>query len=261
MSGNKPTLWHIDISHFSEKARWALSYKSVDHDRKAPVPGPHMAVAAWLTRGKHVTFPVLELDGKRIGDSTAIIAALEERFPEPPLYTSDPEQRRRALELEDWFDEELGPYIRRLGFYELGRDPSRMTQVVVRTGPPAMARLGRAAGMSARLFTAARFGAASSKAAEEARGKVLAALDRLEEELGSRQYLVGDRFTVADLTAAALFYPLARPPEGPFPGERLPEPFERFRESQADRPGYRWVEEMFRRHRRPKRIPVEAAAI
>jgi len=261
VENRKPTLWHIQISHYSEKARWALRYKSVEHERRAPVPGAHMAVAAWLTRGKHFTFPVLELDGERIGDSTAIIAALEERFPALALYPADPDERRRALELEDWFDEELGPYARRLAFYELSRDPALMTQVVGRTAPPAMARLGRVGGASARLFTALRFGAASAEGAETARGKVLAALDRLEAELGGREYLVGDRFTVADLTAAALFYPLVRPAEGPFPGERLTEPFERFREGLAGRPGFRWVEEMFRRHRRPERIPVEAAAI
>ena len=76
MENRKPTLWHIQISHYSEKARWALRYKSVEYERRAPVPGAHMAVAAWLTRGRNFTFPVLELDGKRIGDSTAFIAAL-----------------------------------------------------------------------------------------------------------------------------------------------------------------------------------------
>jgi glutathione S-transferase len=261
VENRKPTLWHIQISHYSEKARWALRYKSVEYDRKAPPPGAHMAVAAWLTRGKHFTFPVLKLDGRNIGDSTAIIAALEERVPEPPLYPADPGERRRALELEDWFDEELGPYPRRLAFHELGRDPELFTQVVARTAPPALARLGRAGGASARLFTVLRFGAGSEKGAEEAREKVLVALDRLEAELGDRDYLVGDRFSVADLTAAALFYPLVRPAEGPFPDNRLTEPFERFRESLSDRRGFRWVEEMFRRHRRPQQIPVEAAAI
>lgn len=45
--------------------------------------------------------------------------------------------------------------------------------------------------------------------------QTLGALDRLESEPGQKQYLVGERFTVADLTAAALFYPLVMPPEGP----------------------------------------------
>ena len=104
-----PTLWQIDVSHYSEKARWALAWKGVEHRRRSPVPGAHMAVALWLTRGAHYTFPVLSIDGQRIGDSTAIVAALEERYPEPPLYPTDIADRRRALELEEFFDEELGP--------------------------------------------------------------------------------------------------------------------------------------------------------
>ena len=97
--GSMPTLWQIQISHYSEKARWALDYKSVDHVRRAPLPGMHIPIALWLTGGAYPTFPVLELDGQRIGDSTAVIAALEERYPEPPLYPEDPAERARAL---DW---------------------------------------------------------------------------------------------------------------------------------------------------------------
>lgn len=67
---------------------------------------------------------------------------------------------------------------------------------------------------------------------------------------GVDEHLVGDRFSVADLTAAALFYPLVFPPEGPMLAGS-PASYESFRAPLADRPGYRWVEEMFRRHRQP----------
>src|ERR671915_1936785 len=145
-------LWHILISHYSEKVRWALAYKSIQHERRAPVPGPHMPLALWLTRGRQYTLPIVQIDGERIGDSTAIIAALEERFPEPPLYPADPGERRRALELEDWFDEQLGPFIRRLGFHELREDPDRFDALLQRAAPPALARLGRAGGVGARAM-------------------------------------------------------------------------------------------------------------
>src|SRR5258705_6552572 len=112
----RPILWHIGISHYNEKARWALDLKGVGHERRALVPGYHIAVARALTRGRCNTTPILELDGRRIGDSTAIIRALEERYPQPSLYPTEPVERRRALELEHFFDEELGPYIRRLPF-------------------------------------------------------------------------------------------------------------------------------------------------
>jgi hypothetical protein len=31
----RPILWHIEISHYNEKARWALDLKGVEHGRRA----------------------------------------------------------------------------------------------------------------------------------------------------------------------------------------------------------------------------------
>lgn len=221
-----------------------------------------MAVALWLTRGAQYTLPVLTLEGRNIGDSTAIIAALEQHRPEPPLYPQDPDERRRALELEEHFDEQLGPYIRRLAFHELGNDPERLEALIRRTQPAPVARLSGAATKYVRAFSSIRFGAGSSDAAEEARGRVLGALDRLEEELdsGSGDYLVGDRFGVADLTVASLFYPLVLPQDGPVPAnEPAAAGLERFREPLKKRRGFEWVAEMYRRHRRPAAAGEPAA--
>ena len=57
MSDSRPTLWHIEISHYSEKARWALAYKGVEHRRRAPLPGAHIPVALCLTRGEQQDLP------------------------------------------------------------------------------------------------------------------------------------------------------------------------------------------------------------
>src|SRR5919204_1623086 len=151
------TLWHLPISHYSEKARWALDYKSVEHERRAPMAGAHMAVSLWLTRGRSYTFPVLELDGERFGDSSAIIAVLEERFPEPPLYPADPAERRRALELEDFFDEELGPSIRRFVFHAFRDDRPAFDELAARSAPPQLPRIPRLSGAYGRAFTTLRF--------------------------------------------------------------------------------------------------------
>jgi glutathione S-transferase len=245
---SKPIPWHIPISHYNEKVRWALAYKGIEHERRKPSPPRHMLVALYLTRGRNKTFPVLQLDGERIGDSTAIIAALERRFPDPPLYPADAGERSRALELEEWFDEELGPYLRRLGFHELTRDRERLEQFAAWQIPNIPRRLGGLAAMGFKSFVHMRYGAKSEEAAELARHKVLAAFDRLEAELGDREYLAGDGFSVADLTAAALLYPLVTPPEGPTVPGTIPA-LERFRAPLKERPGYRWVEEMYRRHR------------
>jgi glutathione S-transferase len=260
--GPTPTLWQIQISHYSEKVRWALDYKGVHHVRRAPLPGMHIPIALWLTGGDHFTFPVLELDGRRIGDSTAIIAALEERYPEPPLYPEDPGERARALALEDFFDEGAGPQIRRLAFYEMIKEPEMFGEVASRMAPGPLAKSKSFASIYARTYTSLRFGANKGDAAELAKGKIAEAMDRLDKELeeSEGEYLVGDRFSVADLTAASILYPMIRPAEGPVPLDSpSPPAFERFRESFADRPGFIWLEEMYRRHRASAR-PVAASA-
>jgi glutathione S-transferase len=94
-----------------------------------------------------------------------------------------------------------------------------------------------------------RYGVGASEV-EPSRQKIVAALERLEAELDGRKHLVGGRFTIADLTAAALFYPLVLPPGSPWPAVPVPESWESFRAELSDRPGYRWVEETWRRHRR-----------
>lgn len=265
MSDSSPILlWHIPISHYSEKVRWTLDHKRIRHRRRAMiVPGTHMVAAAWLTRSSsNYTFPVMKIDGEAIADSSAIIAALEQRYPERSLYPSDPEQCRRALELEDFFDEELGPYTRQLAFHELGNDSERFEEVVARTVPEPFNRNAAGAAAYARVFTRLRFGAHSEAAAEVSRSKILAALDRLEDELGSGEYLVGDSLSVADVTAAALFYPLVLPDEGPLPPtEEAPRGLEDFRAPLKERPGFKWVEEIFKRDRlraRPATAPALA---
>jgi glutathione S-transferase len=255
MNAGKPILWQIQVSHYSEKARWALDYKGIDHRRRTPLPGTHIPIALWLTRGETMTFPVLQLDGRAIGDSTAIVAALEELRPDPPLYPADPSERARALDLEDFFDEQLGPYARLLVFHELIGDPEAFAELAAQTVPGPLARMKGLTGTYGRVFTSLRYGAQRDSAAEEARAKILAAMDRLEAELAGSggEYLAGGRFSVADLTAAALFYPVVGPEEGPLPPNApIPAAIEAFRQSLSDRPGFLWVEETFRRHRAPR---------
>jgi|SRR5437868_6780748 len=248
----KPVLWQIDISHYSEKVRWALDYKEVDHVRRSPLPGTHIPIALALTKGAKPTVPVLQLEGRAISDSTEIIAALEAKHPDPPLYPIDAAERTRAIELEEWFDENLGPHARLLPFYELIQEPEVFAEVAAQSVPGPLGKAKPVVGAYARAYTSIRWGANSGEEAERARAAILAAFDKVEAELdkGSGEFLVGKHLSVADITAASLFYPVVVPPEGPLDPD-LPRPpgLERFRESLSDRRGFNWVEETFRRHR------------
>jgi glutathione S-transferase len=248
---DRPVLWQLQISHYNEKVRWALDYKRIPHVRRSLVPGVHKIKTWQLTRTS--TTPVLTLNGTSIADSTRILAALESRWPDPPLYPADPAERRRALELEEFFDEELGPDIRRAIYHELLPRPDLVLPVFCNGQRPVVRAALRAtfpvlrAGMKQVLEI-------TDEASERSRQKMYVALDRLESELerSGTGYLVGDSFSVADVTAAALFYPLALPPEYPYPlPAELPEPLQEFLDEVSDRPGPRWVAEMYRRHRLP----------
>jgi glutathione S-transferase len=57
-----PLLWHIPLSHFSEKVRWTLDYKGIAHRRK--VLGADYLIRAWRATGRG-TLPILFLDGRR----------------------------------------------------------------------------------------------------------------------------------------------------------------------------------------------------
>jgi glutathione S-transferase len=244
-----PRLWQLELSHYNEKVRWALDYKRIDHRRRSLLPGAHALIARRLT-GDVATTPVLSLDGRMIGDSTAIIAALEERWPEPPLYPADASERRRALELEEFFDEQLGPHLRR-AVYEVLLDHPDVVRPLFTRGQPPVARGLFRAGFPVLIQGMRRALKVNAAEAERSRAATVAAMDRLESEIQPSGYLVGDRFSIADLTAASLFYPVVLPPEFPYrtPAE-VHESGQDFIDGLAARSGGQWISEMYARHRR-----------
>jgi glutathione S-transferase len=241
-----PVLWQLRLSHFNEKGRWALDYKGVPHRRKSLVPGRHSLRSRRL--GGSGTTPVLVIDGQVLGDSTDIVANLEQRNPDPPLYPDTEIDRKAALDLEERFDEELGPGIRSAVFHALL--PDRRTTVALTTqGVAPIHRLTFNAIYPLVRVAVRRGTKADDATAKHGREQTVAAMDLIEEELEG-DYLVGDRFSVADLTAAALLFPLVAPPQFAYQlPERWPDEWEQFRRSLADRRAYKWVQEMFSRHR------------
>jgi glutathione S-transferase len=237
-----PVLWQYNFSNFNEKARWALDFKHVSHIRRSLLPGGPRAMAFSL-RG---TLPVLDLDGERIVDSTRIIAALEDRYPQPALYPDDPAERREALALEEFFDEQAGHELRRAGFYEWRDSPGFVSRLLT-TGRGRMTSASMRAMLPGALVYARRRYRIYPADAERARVKLMTALDRIVAERKPSGYLVGEDFSVADLTAAALLFPLAMPRQLQYPYPPLPDWGEL--RPHADHPAVDWIREMYSRHR------------
>ncbi len=246
-----PQLWHFRVSHYNEKVRWALDRKRWAHRRTALIPGFHMRRVRRLS-GQEKT-PVLRLGERVLHDSTDIIAELERIRPDPPLYPADPEERARALAIEDFFDEEVAPDVRTL-FWSAYIDDSADATRLATDG------FGLARRVSYRLafpFMRPVFRKVLGldvAGIERAAARLPGHLDRLEAELerSSAGFLVGGAFSVADLTAAAVMTAILRPPEFPYP---LPDPWPprlvELRDGIAERAGSRWVMETYARHRDP----------
>ncbi len=236
------------MSHYDEKARWALDYKRVAHRRRDLVPGFHVARLLWTTGQRQV--PVLELHGEFVCGSDAIIERLERDYPDVALYPENANERQRAFELTEFFDDELGPYLSRALLHAILPDAGYCTALFAHGCSTAFRWFYRA------LFPAVRAlmrhdMQIDAMSAEEAFEKTVLALNRIDRLLGTSGYLIGNRFTVADLTAAALLSPLAQPPEFPYAFPPVSAAVERLRERIGHRRVFEWCAQIYRRHRAP----------
>jgi glutathione S-transferase len=114
------------------------------------MPGPH--TFGLLARGfPTMAVPALKIDGERVQGSRWIARALDEHFPERPLFPADPMRRRAVEEAERW-GEGLQNATRRIFYCAARRDHSAFTSVmgvergllmrgVVRTSAPIVIRL------------------------------------------------------------------------------------------------------------------------
>ena len=222
-----PVLWHIPFSHYSEKARWALDYKGIAHRRR--VLGSNYLIRVWRATGQG-KLPVLWLDGRTIADSTRIIAALEEHYPD--------------------LDETLGPALRAAVVTPLFRHDPDIALRVLTTGMGSKAYPGLRPLLRVFPWFYRFRHKISERNLERDRAVVAAALDRIEHTRQGRAYLVREAFTVADLTAASLLGPLLQPPEIQYPLQlQLPPYLEDYRTKLLQHPAVQWAAGIYRLHR------------
>ncbi|MGB5267000.1 MAG: glutathione S-transferase family protein [Polyangiales bacterium] len=245
MAEASTTLNTFALSHFCENARWALDYKGVSYTETSWAPMLHM-LRTWRLPKTYT--PVLNIDGRVIQESAAICAYLEERFPEPELVPA--EHREEVLRLADEA-RSLGPHVRRMVYLALGEDPKLLEKAWALNLGSTEARIQRL------VFPASRrlaFKALRVNPEETARSEKIVRGFLEERDASFRdpsRFLVGDTFTLADLTTASILSPLARPAEHPFyPRMAYGEAGDRWVEQMQ---GYRmidWVRDCYARHRR-----------
>jgi glutathione S-transferase len=212
----------IPISHYCEKARWALDRSGVGYTEHAHVQFVHRFAAR--RAGGGTTVPVLVCDAGVLADSTEILDYADARAPaDRRIYPDDPTEAAEIRELERDFDDRLGPHGRRW-MYHLLRRRSDLASRYGTAGVPTFERV-----MLPVLYPAVyawidRHLEITQETSDQSLGEVRATFDAVGERLADgRPFLCGDRFTAADLTFSALAAPVLMPPGY---GVELPQPDE-----------------------------------
>lgn len=210
----------IPVSHYCEKARWALDRHGLPYIEERHLQAFHYWRSFRLSRGPNV--PVLVDDGTAISDSTAILHHLERyAAPETRLY---PETGRSTVdELEELFDGTLGIESRRWVYFHVLQTPSLALSTSSQGVPRWQAAVAPLCYPLLKAFINRKLAisAANVSAGLECVRTVIKRIDALLSD--GRPYLVGARFTAADLTLACMMAPFLMPPEY---GVRLPQPDE-----------------------------------
>lgn len=250
MSAPEIELIQFLYSPYNEKARWALDLKGIKHRRRTLLPGPHMPTVKKLT-GQTAT-PVLRLGGEIVWGSARILEAIERAFPTPTLFPSAPEERRRAAEIEKRFDQDWTPRARRFVLADMLPTPAYFAAVFARDESPLSRLFYRLILPLAAPLVRKGNGIAGEASIVDGVAATDEAFDFVARESAATGYLVGDRFTVADLAAAASLAPLVEPPH---PDMKRPEPYPPKVVARLARwrshPGRDWVLRIYREHRPP----------
>lgn len=244
-----PELYVFAISHYCEKARFALDHHGVDYTLRYMTPGRHVQVARDLgARGS--SLPILVADGNVVQGSAEIISWAERAAPrsEPSALDDD---REECLDVEKRLDERAGVHIRRAFYSEVLLDhPEQVLPIFARDIAPAdQAALAEAwPGICELMIASMNLGRAQEDESKRIVDGEVRWLDGLLAD--GRRFLVGDAFSRADITAASLLAGLVAPPEHPAVAAiQAPPRASQLLAGWRDRPTLHWIREIYREYR------------
>jgi glutathione S-transferase len=189
-------LHQFEISPFCQKVAKALRHKGIAFEA---IDYNGMASAKAQTLSKVGKVPVLDIDGKRIQDSTKIVRYLDEAYPDlPRLYPVDLLEKAQVELWEDWSDELL--YWFEVNYR--ANDPVALDAAVslAMTGRPAYERPFVKPSLKIALKMQLMFQGLGRMAKEDVDAEFLRHLDRIDLVLAKSGWLVGAQKTIADLS-------------------------------------------------------------
>ncbi|HEX3772063.1 MAG TPA: glutathione S-transferase [Polyangiaceae bacterium] len=208
------TLVTIPFSHFCEKARWSLEAAGVPFVEEGHCPVLHRP--AVKRAGGRGSVPVLVVDGGRaIDDSPLIVAYADAQAAAGRKLWPEGKARDEGLALERAFDVDFAPHVRRFVYFHfLPRRDITLTLFAIDT-PRSEHRIARVAFPVIRALMR-RFMRVHEPGMRRSRDAMSRGFDAVAARLrDGRPYLLGDRFSAADIAFASFAAPMVHPPEHP----------------------------------------------
>lgn len=249
-----PVLHVFAISHYCEKARWALDYLGIDYRINYLAPGLHVRFAR--AHGcADTTLPIL-VDGNLAVQGSSNIIDWAQVQGESATRSLSADDEQTCHEIEQRLDELFGVQVRRYYYSDALVTQPQSVKPMFSRYLPWQQRLVLHFAWNKICKLMIRGMDLGAEQSHESRQIVEAELDWLDGLLADgREYLVGDHFSRTDVTAASLLSALALPPEHPTYGSlQVPPATAVDLAAWQQRPVIQWVREMYRRYRRPTAI-------
>lgn len=211
------------------------------------MPYIHLITLPWHLQDR--TVPVLLDDRDIVQGSSQIIDYLDNKYPSPSLTSENADDRQACMEIEKTMDRSLGVSIRQIFYARLHTNPDYLRHCFTHSMP-----------VSKRVFFPLvfpflrdkihQFYVISDNHVEQGKREFESAMNEIEKILNQRNYLVGEKFSRADISVASLLSILVMPAQQPFTWKEIPDPETKaYYEAFHDHPVTHWVRKMYREHR------------
>lgn len=244
----KPVLYVFLISHYCEKARWALDYCGIDYQLKTLMPATHSKVTQRIG-AKGSGLPILQTQSEVIQGSAAIIDWAQKKAQENDEHSLLVNAESNALEKKA--DDVLGIHIRRWFYSEALVDCPEIVKPVFSKGASLKDKFILQLAWPKIVSVMIKKMDLGYEQEQESKKIVLAELDKLDSLLtGSPKYLVDNQFSNADIALASLIAPFFRPKEHPASSVfNLPPRIQQELPSLEARPSSQWLNALYRNKR------------